>query len=140
MASHARHARSAPVPPPRRRRGLTRVGVTVSAGAALFAAGAAEAQADPQAPRAQIGRQDIGAAFQGTAIAVQKSVAGLSPVVKTFKYHPLAGTVVDPLNNGASTQVSDFKPVTTKPAAVTTTGKVGDLPVAGQVLGGLLPG
>ncbi|WP_229922983.1 hypothetical protein [Streptomyces griseocarneus] len=118
------------------------MGMTLSAGAALVAAGAAEAQAQPQVPRAEFGRQDVGAAFEGTAIALQKSVEGLSPVVKTFKYHPLAGTAVDPLNNGASTQISNFKPVSTQPvtAPVTTRGQVGDLPVAGQLLGGVLPG
>ncbi|MFI9305339.1 hypothetical protein [Streptomyces triculaminicus] len=141
MASQARHARS-PLPPPPRRRALTRIGTTLSAGAALVAAGAADAQAEPQAPRVQLARQDVRAALQGTDIALQKAVEGLSPVVKQFKYHPLAGTAVDPLNNVASTQILDFKPVSTAPvtAPITTRGQIGDLPVAGQVLQGLLPG
>nr|WP_184346193.1 hypothetical protein [Streptomyces olivoverticillatus] len=143
MASHARHARSAPVPPPRLRRTLRRVGVTVSAGAALVAAGAAEAQAaqGPQAPRAQLGRTDIAAAFQGTGIALEKSVQGLSPVVKTFKYHPLAATPVDPVDNGIGTKIADFKPISTQALTnpIHSTGQLRDLPLVGQLLG-ILPG
>ncbi|GHF48784.1 hypothetical protein GCM10010218_32840 [Streptomyces mashuensis] len=128
-------------PSPRLRRTVARLGLTVSAGAALAAAGAAEAHASPQVPSATLGRTDVGAAFEGTGIALEKSVEGLSPVVKSFKYHPLAATGVDPLDNGASTQVSNFKPVGTRlvTAPVTDRGQVQDLPVAGQALG-VLPG
>ncbi|MEU1312875.1 hypothetical protein ABZ419_28825 [Streptomyces cinnamoneus] len=142
MASHARHARSAPVPPPRRRRTLARVGLTVSAGAALVAGGAVEAGAQPQAPRAELGRTDVGAALRGTRIALEKSAEGLEPVVRTFKYHPLAGTPVDPLNNGARTQVADFQPINTQEltSPITKTGQIGDLPLVGQLLGGVTLG
>lgn len=118
-----------------------RVGLTVSAGAALAAGGTATAHAEPQAPRAQLGRTDVGAAFVGTGIALEKSVEGLSPVLKSFKYHPLAATPVDPLNNGARTQVADFKPVGTDvvTSPVTNRGQVGDLPLVGQALN-VLPG
>ncbi|GAA2708197.1 hypothetical protein GCM10010315_04170 [Streptomyces luteosporeus] len=116
-----------------------RVGLTVSAGAALAAGGAAQASAHTQPPTATLGRTDVGAAFVGTGIALQKSVEGLSPVLKTFKYHPLAATPVDPLNNGARTKVADFKPVGTDmvTSPVTKRGQLGDLPVVGQVLGAL---
>ncbi|MEU1378265.1 hypothetical protein ABZ442_32135 [Streptomyces triculaminicus] len=116
--------------------------MTLSAGAALVTAGAADAQAEPQVPRVQLAHQDVHAALQGTDIALRKAVEGLSPVVKQFKYHPLAGTAVDPLNNAASTQILDFKPVSTASltAPITTRGQIGDLPVAGQVLQTLLPG
>ncbi|GHC70638.1 hypothetical protein [Streptomyces cinnamoneus] len=142
MASHARHARSAPVPPPRRRRTLARVGLTVSAGAALVAGGAVEAGAQPQAPRAELGRTDVKAALQGTRIALEKSAEGLGPVVRTFKYHPLAATPVDPLNNGARTQVADFQPINTQmlTSPITKTGQLGDLPLVGQLLGGVTLG
>ncbi len=120
---------------------LTRLGLTVSAGAALVAGGATAASANPQAPRAEFGRTDLGAAFAGTGIAVEKSVEGLAPVVKSFKYHPLAATPVDPLNNGARIQPGDFKPVGTQAVTspVTNRGQVGDLPLVGQALG-VLPG
>ncbi|MEU7131996.1 hypothetical protein [Streptomyces sp. NPDC046261] len=118
------------------------MGLTVSAGAALVAGGAAGASAEPQAPKAQLARTDVGAAFVGTGIALQKSVQGLAPVVQTFKYHPLAATPVDPLNNGARAQVADFKPVGTQmvTSPVTTRGQVGDLPLVGQALGALQGG
>ncbi|MEU5052433.1 hypothetical protein [Streptomyces sp. NPDC021096] len=113
--------------------------LTVSAGAALVAGGAADASAKPQPPTAQLGRTDVGAAFAGTGIALEKSVQGLAPVLQTFKYHPLAATPVDPLNNGARTQVADFKPVGTQmlTSPVTKRGQVGDLPLVGQALGAL---
>lgn len=57
-------------------------------------------------------------------------VAGLKP-------KPLAGTGVDPLDNGAGTQVADFKPVATRAltAAVAQAQSIGSLPVVGQVAG-----
>ncbi|MEV4436943.1 hypothetical protein [Streptomyces sp. NPDC049585] len=118
---------------------LMRVGLTVSAGAALAAGGAAQASAQPQPPTATLGRTDLGAALMGTRIGLEKSVEGLSPVIKTFKFNPLAATPVDPLNNGARTQVADFKPVGTDmlTSPLTKRGQLGDLPVVGQVLGAL---
>ncbi|MFI1972819.1 hypothetical protein BLA24_26620 [Streptomyces cinnamoneus] len=141
MASHARHARSAPNPPPRLQRTLARVGLTLSAGAALVAGGAAGASATPQAPRAELGRTDVGAALQGTGIAVEKSVQGISPVVKSFKAYPMAGTHVDPLDNGVRTKVADYPAVGTTAVTdtITKTGQISDLPLIGQMVK-LLPG
>lgn len=58
------------------------------------------------------------------------SQAGLKP-------KPLAGTGVDPLDNGIGTQLADFKPLTswalTGPVAQAQS--IGSIPVLGQVAG-----
>ncbi|MEU8792856.1 hypothetical protein [Streptomyces sp. NPDC048643] len=69
-------------------------------------------------------------ALTGTVGYVTGPVEGLKP-------NPLAGTGVDPLDNGVGTQLADFKPLSSK----TLTGplaqapSVGSIPVLGQVTG-----
>ncbi|MFG2310711.1 hypothetical protein ACGFS9_18855 [Streptomyces sp. NPDC048566] len=69
-------------------------------------------------------------ALTGTVGYVTGPIEGLKP-------NPLAGTGVDPLDNGVGTQLADFKPLSTK----TLTGplaqapSVGGIPVLGQVTG-----
>ncbi|MFE2965501.1 hypothetical protein ACFXKC_17845 [Streptomyces sp. NPDC059340] len=69
-------------------------------------------------------------ALTGTVGYVTGPVAGLKP-------NPLAGTGVDPLDNGVGTQLADFKPLTsqalTRPLAQARS--VGSVPVVGQALG-----
>nr|WP_168510640.1 hypothetical protein [Streptomyces sp. S1D4-11]QIY97919.1 hypothetical protein HEP87_33020 [Streptomyces sp. S1D4-11] len=69
-------------------------------------------------------------ALTGTLGYVTGPVAGLKP-------NPLAGTGVDPLDNGVGTQLADFKPLTsqalTRPLAQAQS--VGSVPVVGQALG-----
>lgn len=69
-------------------------------------------------------------ALTGTVGYVTGPVAGLKP-------NPLAGTGVDPLDNGVGTRLADFKPLTsqtlTRPLAQAPS--VGSVPVVGQVLG-----
>lgn len=140
-ARHARHARTVPHPPPPFARNLVRVGLTVSAGAALVAGSAAGASAAGAGQaRAQFGRTDVLAAVEGTHIALEKSLEGLTPVLKNLPTDPLANTGVDPLDNGARTQVADFKPVGTSLATdpLAKGGHVGDLPVVGAAAN-LLP-
>ncbi|MEV6112136.1 hypothetical protein AB0L59_06335 [Streptomyces sp. NPDC052109] len=110
-----------------------------TAGAAL-GAGAATAHADTAAPIVEVpwrptsvGKIDPQAglaALTGTVGYVTGPVAGLKP-------NPLAGTGVDPLDNGVGTQVADFRPVgsqmLTGPVAEAPT--VGAVPVVGQALG-----
>ncbi|MFF7971809.1 hypothetical protein [Streptomyces sp. NPDC007905] len=110
-----------------------------TAGAAL-GAGAAAAHADaagrpvevPWRPTS-LGNIDPKAglaSLTGTVGYVTGPVAGLKP-------NPLAGTGVDPLDNGVGTQVADFKPLTsqalTRPVAEARS--LGAVPVAGQVTG-----
>ncbi|WP_416486044.1 hypothetical protein [Streptomyces sp. CL12] len=113
----------------------------VTAGAAL-GAGAATAQADTDAPLVQmpwrptsLGNIDPEAGLTvltGTVGYVTGPVAGLKP-------NPLAGTGVDPLDNGVGTQVADFKPVGSQmlTAPIAEAQSLGSLPVVGQVLAGL---
>ncbi|MEV7343327.1 hypothetical protein [Streptomyces sp. NPDC093544] len=70
------------------------------------------------------------AVLTGTVGYVTGPVAGLKP-------NPLAGTGVDPLDNGVATQLADFKPLSsqalTRPLAQAPS--VGSIPVVGQVAG-----
>ncbi|CAM5312612.1 hypothetical protein [Streptomyces canarius] len=107
--------------PAARRGGGGRGGVDAAAGPAPRRPGAAPV--DPQAGAR---------ALTGTVGYVTGPVAGLKP-------NPLAGTGVDPLDNGVGTQLADFKPVgsqmLTRPLAQAQS--LGSVPVVGQVLGGL---
>jgi hypothetical protein len=70
------------------------------------------------------------AATTGTVGYVTGPVAGLKP-------NPLAGTGVDPLDNGVGTQLADFKPLTsqalTRPVAQAPS--IGSIPVIGRGTG-----
>ncbi|PBC61853.1 hypothetical protein BKI49_22970 [Streptomyces sp. Tue6028] len=69
-------------------------------------------------------------ALTGTVGHVTGPVEGLKP-------NPLAGTGVDPLDNGVGTQLADFKPLSsqalTRPLAQAPS--VGSIPVLGQATG-----
>ncbi|MBG0852947.1 hypothetical protein I2W78_14105 [Streptomyces spinoverrucosus] len=70
------------------------------------------------------------AALTGSVPYVVGPVAGLKP-------NPLAGTGVDPLDNGVGTQLADFKPMTSQALTgpVAQAQSVGTIPVAGQATG-----
>jgi hypothetical protein len=113
--------------------------ITLATAGAALGAGAATAHADtapaldvPSRPTS-LGRIDPQAglaAATGTVRYVTGPVAGLKP-------NPLAGTGVDPLNNGVGTQVADFKPVGSQmlTAPVAEAESLGAVPVLGQALG-----
>ncbi|MCT9010830.1 hypothetical protein [Streptomyces rhizosphaerihabitans] len=69
-------------------------------------------------------------ALTGTVGYVTGPVEGLKP-------NPLAGTGVDPLDNGVGTQVADFKPLSSQALTgpVAQAQSVGDIPVLGQMTG-----
>lgn len=71
-------------------------------------------------------------ALNGTVGYVTGPIAGLKP-------NPLAGTGVDPLDNGVGTQLADFKPLTSTALTgpVAQAPSIGSIPVLGQVVGGL---
>jgi hypothetical protein len=71
-------------------------------------------------------------ALTGTVGYVTGPVAGLKP-------NPLAGTGVDPLDNGVGTQLADFQPLTSTALTgpVAQAPSIGGIPVLGQVVGGL---
>ncbi|GAA2487017.1 hypothetical protein [Streptomyces gobitricini] len=113
-----------------------RAGLTVSALGAVLGATGGTAHAVVQPPRLpQLPQTDPQAALQGTMGAVPH----VTGVAKHLKVNPLAQTGVDPLNNGVGTQVSDFKPVDTASVTGSLT-SLPSLPVAGPLLGGVIPG
>ncbi|GAA2577055.1 hypothetical protein ACWCO0_07365 [Streptomyces tubercidicus] len=133
MPSHARPK------PSRVPRALLRAGLVVSAaGAALAAGGAATASA---APAASDLTTDTGAAASGLTGALLHSAGGGLAPVKNLQLNPLANTAVDPLANAVSTQIADFKPVSTTllTGALSKGAALKDLPLVGQVTR-VLPG
>ncbi|MFC5145395.1 hypothetical protein [Streptomyces aureoversilis] len=146
MASHARHARSASKESRAlRRRMLLRVGLTVSAGAAFAAGGAASASADTGGTstgmaRAQFGETNIPAAIEGANQGLGAGAEAIFDTAKSLRTNPFAGTPVDPFDNTVGTKVGNMQPVTTKPATqpISKGGSLTDLPVAGN-LTSLLP-
>ncbi|MDT0387254.1 hypothetical protein [Streptomyces sp. DSM 41921] len=80
-----------------------------------------------------LGRIDPQSGLQattGTLGYVTGPVAGLKP-------NPLAGTGVDPLDNGVGTQLADFKPMTSQALTgpVAQAQSIAGIPVVGQVAG-----
>ncbi|MGP4083242.1 hypothetical protein [Streptomyces sp. KR55] len=98
---------------------LATAGMALGAGAT----NAAAADAEPADHPVSLGRTDPQAGFQALRHATGP-VTGLKP-------NPLAGTGVDPLDNGVGTQVADFKPVTSRDL----TGPVAQAPSVGSVPG-----
>ncbi|MFD5471468.1 hypothetical protein [Streptomyces sp. NPDC127105] len=128
----ARHASS---PRPTARRALVAV---VTAGAAL-GVGATTASAEIL-PGGGEGRllSSLGQADAQSGVqAVAGTVGHTTGTVTALKPNPLAGTGVDPLDNGVGTQVADFQPVGSKTVAgpVAQAPSVGAVPVVGQLLG-----
>ncbi|MET7985651.1 MULTISPECIES: hypothetical protein [unclassified Streptomyces] len=121
---------------------LARTTVRIAAAVGVAAAGTAAAvpafadTAAVDAPRtrpASLGNVDPQAgltALTGTVGYVTGPVEGLKP-------NPLAGTGVDPLDNGVGTQLADFKPLTSKALTgpVAQAQSIGGVPVLGQVTG-----
>ncbi|WAZ23720.1 hypothetical protein STRCI_005082 [Streptomyces cinnabarinus] len=113
--------------------------VLATAGAALGAsATTAAADAEPaldvvRTRPTSLGQIDPQAGLQavtGTVGHVTGTVAGLKP-------NPLAGTGVDPLDNGVGTQLADFQPLTSRmlTAPVAQAQSIGSIPVLGQATG-----
>ncbi|MGY3203682.1 hypothetical protein [Streptomyces sp. TE5632] len=94
--------------------------VMLAAAGAVLGVGATAAAADSGSPLDLTGAA-------GHAVG---PVAGLKP-------NPLAGTGVDPLDNGVRTQVADFKPVDSRTVTgpVTQAPSVDGVPVAGPAAG-----
>lgn len=145
MASHAR-PRTAPTSAARRalmRGGLvaTAVGAALGTGG-LATASAAEQPASPlQSVTSQLGQQEPGTGMEHAVGGVQQGMAGALAPAKNLRLDPLAGTGVDPLDNGVGTQVSDFQPISTSlvTAPVADGDALAELPVASPSVG-LLPG
>ncbi|MFH8464403.1 hypothetical protein [Streptomyces sp. NPDC017991] len=110
---------------------LTTAGIAVGAGAT-----SAVADTDPVVDVIRTRPTSLGTidpqsglqALTGTVGYVTGPVAGLKP-------NPLAGTGVDPLDNGLGTQIADFPPMATTmlTAPVAQAQSLGSVPVLGQV-------
>ncbi|UKY52343.1 hypothetical protein [Streptomyces inhibens] len=106
MPSHARPK------PSRIPRTLLRAGLVISAaGSAIAAGGAASAGAAPAPAPAR--STDTGKTASALTGALLHSTAGGIGPLKNIQLDPLANTPVDPLANAVSTQVADFKPLST---------------------------
>ncbi|WLW52648.1 hypothetical protein [Streptomyces sp. YU58] len=112
---------------------LATAGVALGAGAATAAADT-EPVVDVMRTRpTSLGNVNPQAGLQaltGTVGYVTGPVAGLKP-------NPLAGTGVDPLDNGVGTQLADFQPLTSQALTgpVAQAQSIGSMPVVGQVSG-----
>ncbi|GAA3031861.1 hypothetical protein [Streptomyces glomeratus] len=130
-------ARHASPKNPTARRALVLI---ATAGAAL-GAGAAAASAD-SAPVLDVMRtRPVSLDQAGPQQGLQQLsgiVGRVTGPLSGLKPNPLAGTGVDPLDNGVATQVADFKPLSsqalTRPVAQAQS--LGSVPVVGQVLRG----
>ncbi|MCX4971865.1 hypothetical protein [Streptomyces sp. NBC_00620] len=132
----ARHADQLTTMARRTARIATAAGVVVAAGAAVAAPAVADADPVVDVVRTRptsIGNIDPQAglgALTGTVGYVTGPVAGLKP-------NPLAGTGVDPLDNGVATQLADFKPLSSQALTgpLAQAPSVGSIPVLGQAAG-----
>lgn len=106
----------------------------VALGAAAGAASAAEPVVDVVRTKpTSLGNIDPQSGIQGLTNSLgyaTGALAGLKP-------NPLAGTGVDPLDNGVGTQLADFQPVATQALTgpVAQAQSIGSMPVVGQVAG-----
>ncbi|MFE9994498.1 hypothetical protein [Streptomyces avermitilis] len=129
-------ARHASLPNPTARRALVALataGAALGAGAATASAQAApvvDATHNRPAPTGAIDPQAGLRPLTGTVGYVTGPVEGLKP-------NPLAGTGVDPLDNGVGTQVADFKPLSSKALTgpLAQAPSVGSTPVLGRAAG-----
>lgn len=132
----ARHADQLTTRARRTARIATAAGVVVAAGAAVAAPAVADADPVVDVVRTRptsLGNIDPQAglgALTGTVGYVTGPVAGLKP-------NPLAGTGVDPLDNGVATQLADFKPLSSQALTgpLAQAPSVGSIPVIGQAAG-----
>ncbi|MCX4995561.1 hypothetical protein OG739_22960 [Streptomyces longwoodensis] len=120
--------------------GLRALAVLATAGVGLGAAAGAAAAADAgprlggmHTPPASLGQIDPQSGVQGLTDALPYATGALT----NLKPNPLAGTGVDPLDNGVGTQIGDFRPLSsqmlTEPVAEAPS--VGSMPLAGQATG-----
>ena len=114
------------------------VALAIASGA--LGAGAASAAADT-APAVDVMRTrptSLGKFDPATGLgAVADTVGYVTGPVAGLKPNPLAGTGVDPLDNGVATQLADFQPVASQmlTGPVAQAQSIGSVPVVGQALG-----
>ncbi|MFF5106016.1 hypothetical protein [Streptomyces sp. NPDC000134] len=104
-----------------------------SASSASSASSDSPSAASREARPARLGDTDVGAGLRAAAGSLGHAagpVAGLKP-------NPLAGTGVDPLDNGVGTEVADFPPLTSTALTgpVAQAESVAAVPVLGRAAG-----
>ncbi|MET7690237.1 hypothetical protein ABZT06_20000 [Streptomyces sp. NPDC005483] len=111
---------------------LATAGVALGAGA-----GAAAADSEPVVGMVGVPTSLGNIDPQAGAQALTGSVGYVTGPVAGLKPNPLAGTGVDPLDNGVGTQLADFQPLTsqTLTGPVAQAQSIGNMPVVGQVAG-----
>ncbi|USQ83156.1 hypothetical protein NFX46_04795 [Streptomyces phaeoluteigriseus] len=130
----ARHASPHSLAAQRALMTLVTAGMALGAGATTASADDAETATGVLHTRpTSLGNVDPQAGLQaltGTVGHVTGPLAGLKP-------NPLAGTGVDPLDNGVGTQLADFQPLTSQALTgpVAQAQSIGSIPVLGQVTG-----
>ncbi|WP_037683491.1 hypothetical protein [Streptomyces griseus] len=122
-------ARHASVRTSTRRRALVALataGVALGAGATTAAAAEAPAADLVRTGSAALDKVEPGAGAQ----AVTDTVGHVTGAAQNLKPNPLAGTGVDPLDNGVGTEVADFRPVNSQDVTgpVTQADSVGEIP------------
>ncbi|MCQ4205318.1 hypothetical protein ACFW5W_01690 [Streptomyces sp. NPDC058783] len=113
---------------------LATVGAAVAAGAAT--ASAAEGGGDTIAGLAHTRPTSLGNIDPQAGVQAVTGVVGyVTGPVADLKPNPLAGTGVDPLDNGVGTKVADFQPLTSTALTgpVAQAQSLGAVPVVGQV-------
>jgi hypothetical protein len=112
---------------------LATAGVALGTGATDAAADSAPVRDGKGTRPPRLGDIDSQAGLHG----LTGSVRYVTGPVQDLKPNPLAGTGVDPLDNGVGTQFADFKPPTSKAVTgpVAQARSVGGVPLLGQVLG-----
>ncbi|MET7482519.1 hypothetical protein [Streptomyces sp. NPDC005538] len=112
---------------------LATAGVALGAGAATAAADTDPVVDVMRTRPTSLGNIDPQAGLQATTGIVgyvTGPITGLKP-------NPLAGTGVDPLDNGVATQLADFQPLASQALTgpVAEAESIGSIPVLGQVTG-----
>ncbi|KND32027.1 hypothetical protein [Streptomyces acidiscabies] len=112
---------------------LATAGVALGAGAGVAAAADEPVVDAVRTNPSAVGQIDPQAGLQGAL----GSLPYATGAVTALKPNPLAGTGVDPLDNGAGTQLADFQPIATQALTgpVAQAQSIGSLPVVGQVAG-----
>lgn len=111
--------------------------IALATAGAVLGAGAATAHAGPTAPVVGVPASPLGKVDpQAGLTALADTVPYVTGPVAGLKPNPLAGTGVDPLDNGIGTQLSDFKPVGSQmlTSPVAEAESLGAVPVAGRLL------
>jgi len=112
---------------------LATAGVALGAGAASAAADTEPVLDVVRTRPTSLGNIDP----QAGAQALTGMVGYVTGPVADLKPNPLAGTGVDPLDNGLGTQLADFKPLATQALTgpVAQAESIGSIPVVGEVTG-----